>query len=298
MKRAELIPVAFAFIACAPILIAQQNGQPLTPAAPPAVQDPVQNPAQDPTKPTPAQADPSPTGQAPNPAANEAAINVELKPVKGELVSKLDSKKAKVGDSVVVKTDEKLTAADGTEIPKGSKLIGHVALVHPHSKDTQNSQMALLFDQAQLKNGQSMPIKSTIEAVSPAEASGGAGAADQFAAVPAGPTGGGSTGGGGAMSGGGKTSGSSAAPTPPPSPTATQSTAGPDQGNGRSNAPVAGKVVSGSGANAIRTTDIPNIFLASSAGGPVSGTLFSANSDVHLDGGTRMVLDIAPTAAH
>ena len=38
----------------------------------------------------------------------------------GELQDKLDSKTAKVGDSVVVKT------ADGTEIPKGTKLVGRV----------------------------------------------------------------------------------------------------------------------------------------------------------------------------
>jgi hypothetical protein len=293
MKHAGLVPFALAVIACAPLLIAQENTQPSTPTTQPALQDP--------TKPTPAQADPSPAAQAPNPAANGAATNVELKPVKGELVSKLDSKKAKVGDSVVVKTDEKLTAADGTEIPKGSKLIGHVALVHPHSKDAQNSQLALLFDQAELKNGQSMPIKSTIEAVSPAEGSGGPGSSDMYAAAPAGPAGGGAPGGGGAMNGGGAAGGSRTSGSSAPAPTAPVSSQPTTQGTpatGQGNAPVAGKVVAGSGENAIRTTDIPNIYLASSANGAVSGTLFAAQSDVHLDGGTRMVLDIAPTAAH
>lgn len=285
MKRARFIPVSLAALtfALAPAcFLGQDTVQPLTPTTEPTVQEP--------PKPTPAQTDPSAAALAPNPVAT----NVELKPVKAELVNRLDSKKARVGDSVVVKTDEKVTAADGTEIPKGSKLVGHVALVHPHSKDAQNSQLALLFDQAQLKNGQSVPIKSTIEAVSPAEGLANAGSPDAFAGVPAGPTGG-APGGGGAMSGS-RTVGAStpAAAAPLPSPSATQSMGTTGQGNSTA----AGRVVAGSGENAIRTTDIPNIYLASSADGPVSGTLFSANADVQLDGGTRMVLDIAPTASH
>ena len=53
-----------------------------------------------------------------------------MSPVSGELMSKLDSKTAKAGDSVVIQTKSSAKTADGTEIPKGSKLVGHVLVVH------------------------------------------------------------------------------------------------------------------------------------------------------------------------
>ena len=72
--------------------------------------------------------------------------------VNGELVNKLDSKTAKSGDSVVVQTKTSVKTPDGTEIPKGSKLVGHVIAVRP-SQSGQNSQMALVFDRVELKGG-------------------------------------------------------------------------------------------------------------------------------------------------
>jgi hypothetical protein len=77
----------------------------------------------------------SPPGTAPaatdSPAANPESSAVEMSPVKGELVSKLDSKTAKNGDSVVVQTKASAKTADGTELPKGSKLVGHVLAARP-----------------------------------------------------------------------------------------------------------------------------------------------------------------------
>ena len=42
---------------------------------------------------------------------------------------KLDSKTAKNGDNVVVQTLTSVKNPDGTEIPKGSKLVGHLLAV-------------------------------------------------------------------------------------------------------------------------------------------------------------------------
>src|SRR6202035_948106 len=97
---------------------------------------------------------PSPAGQPTNPAAQQQAPTtqtsqvaaVEMSPVKGELVSKLDTKTAKTGDSVVVQTKSSAKTADGTEIPKGSKLVGRVLAVHP-SAAGDNSQVVLPFYQ-------------------------------------------------------------------------------------------------------------------------------------------------------
>src|SRR5258707_9494048 len=119
-------------------------------------------PASQPNRPA-AQQNPPGTEPAPqnSAAANQEASAVEMSPVNGELVSKLDSKTAKTGDSVVVQTKAPVKTADGTEIPKGSKLVGHVLAVQP-SQPGQNAQLALQFDRVELKGGKTMPVHSQI----------------------------------------------------------------------------------------------------------------------------------------
>ena len=116
---------------------------------------------------TPSQAQP----EQQQPAQQPNVKTVQLQLITGELVDKLDSKSAKQGDSVVLKTKEEAKTADGTDIPKGSKLMGHVTNVQARSDDKENSQITLQFDRAELKTGQTLPIASVIESVAP---SGGA----------------------------------------------------------------------------------------------------------------------------
>ena len=59
-------------------------------------------------------------------AAGTDASAVEMSPVNAQLVGKLDSRTAKAGDSIVVRTESSVKTADGTMIPKGTKLVGHV----------------------------------------------------------------------------------------------------------------------------------------------------------------------------
>src|ERR1700722_4227501 len=129
-----------------------------------------QSPANQPDSPGPATQQ-SPSSTQPeipgNPAANPAASSVEMSPINGELVSKLDSKTAKTGDSVVVQTRASAKTADGTEIPKGSKLVGHVMGVHA-SGAGDNSQVVIQFDYLELKGGQSVPVRSQIQSITPA----------------------------------------------------------------------------------------------------------------------------------
>lgn len=290
MKKIVISLAALAALAAVPLL-AQEGGQSAPPGQPASVpvpttsQQPGNSAAQDPA--------------AGAPAAHAPAVNpADLKPVKTELVSKLDSKSAKTGDPVVVKTSEDMKTADGTEIPKGSKLTGHITKVQAHSKTSQNSELAVQIDQAQLKNGQTVPIRSVIESVSNAEAGGSSSA---FATGPMAP-GAGGTAGGGAMSGGshgGASPGTGTQPAPSQTrATATNGAPMADQTPAQASGSSAGRVVAGSGPTAIRTTDIPNVYLASNAALQDSGVLFAAKDNVHLDGGTEMVLDIAPTGAH
>ena len=91
----------------------------------------------------------------------------EMSSVSGELEGKLDSKTAKVGDPVVLKTTEKVQTSDGTVIPRGSRLVGRVTQVQAFDHEHSASQMAIAFDRAELKNGQSFAIFTLLRGVSP-----------------------------------------------------------------------------------------------------------------------------------
>lgn len=210
--------------------------------------------------------------------------NADLRPVDGELESKLDSKTAKAGDSVVVKTTRKATIADGIVIPKGSKIVGHVTDVAVRDNSNENTRVTLQFDQAELKGGQNLAIRSVIQSVAPPQ-----GEANQMSAP-------GLSGGAGAMG---------SAPGPAGTPGGSGSPV-PSQGSGPVVAPNAsasqggtaavGTVVARNGSVAVRTTAIPGVLLAANADGQpfsnASGALLSARQNVRLDGGTQIVLAV------
>jgi hypothetical protein len=227
---------------------------------------------------------PPPTNQPPStsPATSPTAPAVNMSPVDGELLSKLDSKTAKTGDSVVVQTKASVKTADGIEIPKGSKLMGHVMAVHP-SAAGENSQVALQFDHVELKGGQSVPVYSQIQSITPA-----GGAASTSSAAPSGPPTG---------SANPSASGANGSSRPSGSPQSASGDAGTPGGNG---APAPGTIVARTGNIAIRTTSIPGVLVANNAPGQqdarmgqASGILLGAKQDIELDGGTQMVLDVS-----
>jgi hypothetical protein len=219
-----------------------------------------------------------------------------MRSVNGELVSKLNSKSAKTGDSVVVKTTEAVKTAGGTEIPKGSKLVGTVTVVKPHNDDNPDALLAVRFDHAELKGGQNVPIQSVIQSVAPSESDVADNPASNAPVVMGTPMGGGAPGSGGSGAMGGSR----------PSPNATMGSGAADQsvngmGAGQGSAtgnnnPAVGQVVGKLGNEPIRTTAIPGVLLASNTpDGAVkfSGVFVAPKSDVHLDGGTQVVLEVA-----
>ena len=129
-----------------------------------------------------------------------AGTAADFRQVTGQLESKLDTKTAKAGDQVVLKTSEKIKTADGMVIPKGSRLIGHVTEVQAHSKQEAESRLALEFDRLEMRGGQSVAIHSMIESISPsASAIAAASMADEEsmdAPMPGGAVGAGAVGGG------------------------------------------------------------------------------------------------------
>ena len=260
--------------------------------------------------------------------SGSGAGTAEMRPVTGELESKLDSKSSKPGDPVIVKTTRKMKTADGTEIPKGTKLIGHVTEAQAHAKGHANSALGIVFDRAELRDGRSIPIHSMIESVAPrpvdlmaaSEGDGdmGAGMMGAGPAMGGGPAmAGGGMGGrsilggapaiggnpamaGGALGGAVDGAGSTMGRVGPGMDAAAENTMGATgRVAGNSTGMLHGQMngaMAGSEALAAHATGIPGVMLSGDATGTAAGMLSATNRNVHLESGTQMVLGIAAAA--
>jgi hypothetical protein len=202
-----------------------------------------------------------------------------MSPITGELVSKLDSKTMKAGDNVTVQVKSAGKTPEGTEIPKGSKLVGRVLGVKAAGAG-ENSQVVLQFDHLELKGGQNLPIHSQIQSI------GTAGGATSASA-----------------------SGAPSAPSPSPSPDASSPSAGsaPQQaqssaGGASAGGPAPGTVVAKTGMINISTTSVPGVLLANNAPGQqdprmaqASSILLGAKQDIQLNDGTPIVVGVSTT---
>lgn len=84
-----------------------------------------------------------------------------------QLQNRLDIRKAKEGDRVVLKTTKAIRTNSEVMIQKGATLIGHITNVQKKSKDTGQSSLSLVFDR--LETGSlSLPINATITSITQA----------------------------------------------------------------------------------------------------------------------------------
>ena len=210
-----------------------------------------------------------------------------MSPVNGELMSKLDSKTAKAGDDVVIETKSSVKTADGTEIPKGSKLTGHIVAAQPSSVGASgNSQVALEFDSVEMKGGQKLAVHSQIQSIGAVSSDAAAGTSAPRAA--------------GSPAAGSAPSGSNRAAATAPQGSSAEPNAAPAAGG----TPAAGTVVARNGQIAISTTSIPGLLLANNAPGQqdprmakASSILLGAKKDIELTNGTPVVIALAATGS-
>jgi hypothetical protein len=239
-------------------------------------------------------------------AANSAAGST----TSATLVHPIDAKKNKPGDPVVAKTTGKSKAPDGTMLPKGTELEGHVTKVRARSKNESESELGIAFDKARLKDGREVPMNATIQAMAAAQSAASMAANADDAGISGGSMagGGGSTrgglvGGGGALGAvGGATStvGAAAAPVSNVGTTAggaVGSTAG--VAGGASRGAVGGLNATGQlMSNSQGVFNMDGLNLASSASSATEGSLItSMNRDVRLDSGTQLLLSMAGSAS-
>jgi hypothetical protein len=81
----------------------------------------------------------------------------------------LDSSKLKAGDAITVETLGSFKLPDGTLVPKGSKLAGHVTASKARSKGDSDSELTIAFDKLDVENGKQLSIKGAVQAVFPAQ---------------------------------------------------------------------------------------------------------------------------------
>jgi hypothetical protein len=82
------------------------------------------------------------------------------------LTKTVDAKKAKVGDQILAKvTDDLKSSAGEVLLTKNARVVGHVTQVQAHSKEQKESQLGVVFDRIQGKNGSDMQMPMLIQAV-------------------------------------------------------------------------------------------------------------------------------------
>jgi hypothetical protein len=93
------------------------------------------------------------------PAASGGSVSTSH--VQAQLLNGIKAAKAKANDPVRAQTMTPLALADGTVIPVGSTLSGHVVKVEPDSPE-HTSSIAITFESVELKKHQTVPLKLSI----------------------------------------------------------------------------------------------------------------------------------------
>jgi hypothetical protein len=79
----------------------------------------------------------------------------------------LDSSKLKEGDAVEVEIAGSFKLKDGTLVPKGSKLMGHVTESKSRAKGDSDSELTLAFETLNVQGGKQLSVKGVVQAVFP-----------------------------------------------------------------------------------------------------------------------------------
>lgn len=94
-------------------------------------------------------------------AQDGSAQTIQMTTVPASVDKTVDTKKAKAGDAFTAKTTASTTLNDGTNVPAGSVLEGHVDSATP-SEHKSDSTLVLTIDKVQIKGGKEIPVKAMI----------------------------------------------------------------------------------------------------------------------------------------
>lgn len=97
-------------------------------------------------------------------AAPSARV-IQMVNVYANLQKTIDAKKSKAGDPVSAKVTVGATLSDGTVVPIGSVLSGHIDSITP-AENKGDSILVLTLDKLNVKNGKELPVRAVIMRVS------------------------------------------------------------------------------------------------------------------------------------
>jgi hypothetical protein len=104
---------------------------------------------------------------APSYAATQTSPHhLRLVSANASLVSRLNSRDAKTGQTVTAKLTSEVKTSNSMELPRGTMLIGKVDHVQM-SEDNGPAKISVVFNEARLKDGHTIPIKATLLAAYP-----------------------------------------------------------------------------------------------------------------------------------
>jgi hypothetical protein len=198
-----------------------------------------------------------------------------------QLTKSIDAKKAKKGDEVVAKITQDLRNNAGTVVvPKDTKIVGHVTEAEPRSKEQKESQVAIAFDHAVMKNGEQMQMPMSIQAIIAAPNRNPANAgAEQPSSSPGPGTGSAPTASGGRS---GSMGGTAPTPSSPPQ-TSGSAPAGTSAGT-QAQQPITGDTQGVVGIANLKLSPAPD---------PTQGSVISSEkNNVRLDDGTFLLLRV------
>jgi len=257
------------------------------------------------------------SAQNPDQTGQTTSAATAISRVAAEFTGKIDSKDAKVGDAVAARTTASASLADGTELPKGTRLAGTVSYVHARSSAENTARLVLTLNRAILQDGREIPLHVTLtslSAIGPATAAAAPGSPEVMAAQAAtGPGGrlssgtgaGTGTGLGGGLSGAsvrgssrstggvaaGTTSGIDAMPVQP-LPVRT----GLDDPRAEGSSASGNYVSDALAVHHYPVGNMPGVILSSQATASVSGVLDASGQNIRIDSGTRMTLNASLAA--
>ncbi len=214
-----------------------------------------------------AQTDSSAAGSAPQPHRT-----IQMVQAQAQLDNTLDTKKAKQGEAVTAKLMENVQVPDAQPLPKNTVLEGHVEQVRA-SDHKSDSMMVITFDKAKMKDGQEVPIKATVIAMTEPQSMQQAG------------------------------SGAPASAGPPMTSASPSASDGAPSGGGSMSTPSAPSLQpmsvpqAGSGQQQAQQNGVPDVALKSDIHQHNSATLMSKGRNVHVPDGTQLQLAIAEIPA-
>ena len=209
-----------------------------------------------------------------NPETRGRAAQVDATSVSAELTKNLDAKRAHVGDSIEVRTTNEAKLADGTTLPRGTKLVGSVVDVTAKSKQVKDSRIVISLNRAVLKDGKQVAIQSAVTSMTAPASS----AEAAVVSTPSGPP-----------ASAGAAGGSSAGAMAPSSPSMAPTVSGTAQST-------QGAMLKGAG-DQVPVGNKPSILLSAPNTPDSSGILEAKDQNVSLESGTKLTLNVIPAQA-